>query len=195
MELNDKNIQMQNLENRLHRIIEWVRTCDSKATTLLSITALVLTILLAGDYIMNGMQTIISSVYNPKMTELSVFGLFAVISFVASIGLLVVSLVYCIHVLQAKTNENQTLQTSIVTDSLIHFNHISKLTYEQFSEQLNSETDEQYIEDLKSQIHINAVRCAEKFKDYNIAIRTLKFAIPCSLVYICFTVLYLATIV
>ena len=41
--------RIQNLESRLDRIIEWVKTCDNKATTLLSITALVLTILLAGD--------------------------------------------------------------------------------------------------------------------------------------------------
>lgn len=188
----DKRKQMENLENRLNRIIEWVKTCDNKATTLLSITALVLTILLAGDYIMTGMQTILSSVYDPKCTEPSISGILAVTCFVLAIGLLLASLICCILVVRAKTTEGLDKDKSIKKDSLIHFNHISELTYPQFKESLESESEDVYLEDLKSQIHINSVRCAEKFKTFNWAIWLLCGAIPTALVYIAFTVIFLA---
>lgn len=184
--------QKQNLESRLDRIIEWVKTCDNKATTLLSITALVLTILLAGDYIMTGMQTVLSTVYNPILTEPSVCGIFAVLSFITSVILLLLSLVYCIFVVRAKVSENQMSQPLIKTDSLIHFNNIASLKYSQFVEALDGETDEEYLADLKSQIYINASRCAEKFKTYNKAVWLLCWAIPFALLYIAFTVLFLA---
>lgn len=192
MNQTDKKGQMLDLENRLNRIIEWVKTCDNKATTLLSITALVLTILLAGDYIMTGMQTIISSAYDPKLTEPSVCGIIAVICFVLSVLLLLASLVCCILVVRAKISENQRKQPDIKTDSLIHFHNISQLKYSQYKQALDAESDEDYIEDLKSQIYINASRCKEKFDTYNRAVWLLCGAIPSALVYILFTVLFLA---
>lgn len=192
MNQTDKKEQMQDLESRLNRIIEWVKTCDNKATTLLSITALVLTILLAGDYIMTGMQTILSSAFDPKMTEPSVCGIVAVICFILSVLLLLASLVCCILVVRAKISENQRKQPNIKTDSLIHFHHISELSYNQYKEAMSSESDEDYIEDLKSQIYINASRCTEKFNTYNYAVWLLCGAIPVALIYIAFTVLFLA---
>lgn len=188
----DKKEQMLDLENRLNRIIEWVKTCDNKATTLLSITALVLTILLAGDYIMTGMQTIISSAYDPNLTEPSTSGIIAVICFVFSILLLLASLVCCILVVRAKISENQRKQSDIKTDSLIHFNHISELSYSQFKEALDTESEDDCIEDLKSQIYINASRCKEKFDTYNIAVWLLCGAIPTAIIYIVSTVTFLA---
>lgn len=182
----------QNLESRIDRIIEWVKTCDNKATTLLSITALVLTILLSGDYIMTGMQTILSTVYDPNMTEPSICGILAVLSFITAVILLLLSLVCCILVVRAKVSENQRNQPSIKTDSLIHFNNIASLSYSQFVEAIDRETDEDYLEDLKSQIYINASRCTEKFKIYNNAVLLLCCAIPFAVLYIVFTVLFLA---
>ena len=192
--MNQEQIQerTQNLESRLDRIIEWVKTCDNKATTLLSITALVLTILLAGDYIMTGMQTILSTVYDPNMTEPSICGILAVLSFITAVILLLLSLICCILVVRAKVSENQRNQPSIKTDSLIHFNNIASLSYSQFVEAINRETDEGYLEDLKSQIYINASRCTEKFNTYNKAVWLLCWAIPFALLYIAFTVLFLA---
>lgn len=189
-----ENMSKDNYEERLDRIIEWVKTCDNKATTLLSVTALVLTILLAGDYIMTGMQTILSSAYNPDLTEPSVCGIIAVVFFVFSILLLLASLICCILVVRAKTKEDLVGNKTVKKDSLIHFNHISELTYEQYKDAIDKETDDMYIEDLKSQIYINAVRCSQKFKTYNLAVLFMCGAIPSALIYIIFTVFFLAQI-
>lgn len=192
MNKSDKKEQMLDLDNRLNRIIEWVKTCDNKATTLLSITALILTILLAGDYIMTGMQTILSTAFDSNCTEPSVSGILAVVCFALAIGLLLASLICCILVVRAKPNEDLDKDPSVKKDSLIHFNHISELSYPQFKESLNEESEDVFLEDLKSQIHINAVRCAGKFKTFNIALWLLCGAIPVALVYIAFTVIFLA---
>ena len=57
---------------------------------------------------------------------------------------------------------------------------------------IDRETDEEYLEDLKSQIYINASRCTEKFNTYNKAVWLLCWAIPFALLYIAFSVLFLA---
>lgn len=184
----------ENLEQRMDRIIEWVKACDTKASIILSISAFILTVLLASDYLMNGMKSVIETLYKKNYTQPDIWGILASICFVVSVALLLVSILYCVFVVKAKPKENQTKDIQVKLDSLIHFNHISKLDYNNFIEKLEAETNEIYTEDLRSQIYINAVRCSEKFKDYNTAVILLVIAMPLAVGYIAFITFFLASI-
>lgn len=189
----DERNKLDTLEKRMDRIIEWVKTCDTKASILLSINAFVFTVLLASDFMMNGIKSVIVSVYNPEYTEASISGTIAVAAFALAVISLLASMLYCIWVLKAKTSENQTKKQGVKIDSLIHFHHISQLSsFAEFQTQMDSETDEVYKHDLYSQIFINAVRCQEKFDDYNTAVNWLIGAIPFALSYLIFIVFFLA---
>lgn len=189
----DEENKLETLEKRMDRIIEWVKACDTKASILLSINAFIFTVLLASDFMMNGIKSVIASVYNPEYTEVSFCGTIAVAAFVLAVISLLASMIYCISVLKAKTSEDQTKKQGVKTDSLIHFHHISQLSsFAEFQTQMDSETDEAYKHDLYSQIFINAVRCQEKFDDYNKAVNWLITAIPFALAYLIFIVLFLA---
>ena len=189
----DEEKKLETLEKRMDRIIEWVKTSDTKASILLSINAFVFTVLLASDFMMNGIKSLIATVYNPELKGISICGTVAVIAFSCAVLGLLLSMFYCIYVLKAKIREDQTKKTGVKTDSLIHFHYISTIpTFDEFKSKLDSETDEIYKQDLYSQIFINAVRCQEKFKDYNTAVKWLIWAIPSSLLYLVFIVLFLA---
>lgn len=189
----DEGNKLETLEKRMDRIIEWVKTCDTKASILLSINAFVFTVLLASDFMMNGIKSVIASVYNPEYTEVSFSGTIAVAAFALAVISLLSSMLYCIWVLKAKTDEDQTKKQGVKTDSLIHFHHISHLpSFTDFKTKMDAETDETYKHDLYSQIFINAVRCQEKFDDYNTAVNWLISAIPFALSYLIFIVLFLA---
>lgn len=189
----DEENKLETLEKRMDRIIEWVKTCDTKASILLSINAFVFTVLLASDFMMNGIKSVIASVYNPEYTEVSISGTIAVAAFAIAVISILASMLNCIWVLKAKTSEDQTRKQGVKTDSLIHFHHISQLTsFTEFQTQMDSETDEAYKQDLYSQIFINAVRCQEKFDDYNTAVNWLIAAIPFALAYLIFIVFFLA---
>lgn len=184
----------ENLEQRMDRIIEWVKACDMKASIILSISAFILTVLLASDYLMNGMKSVIETLYKEDYTQPDTLGILAAICFVVAVALLLFSILYCVFVVKAKPKESQTKDTQLKLDTLIHFNRISKLDYKTFKEELDAETDEIYAEDLSSQIYINAVRCSEKFKDYNIAVNLLVIAMPLAVGYIAFITFFLASI-
>lgn len=185
----------QNLEQRMDRIIEWVKACDNKASILLSIDALIITILLAGDYFMNGIRTTISTVISEDYSSVTFSGTTAVVCLIVSIICLLVSLYYCLKVVGAKTEESQTGASGVHKESLIHFHHISKLSFEDFVAQMTTEDEDKYLKDLYSQIYINAVRCNEKFNDYNAAVNAIRIAIPFALGYIVFITIFLATII
>ncbi len=107
---------------------------------------------------------VLATVYDKNLNEPPWWGIFAVICFVLSVLLLVIFIVFCIRVLKTKTSEDQIEQSEIKTDTLIHFHHISSLSFQVFNEKLDSETDEDYMKDFRSQICINAKRAMRKTK-------------------------------
>lgn len=178
----------KDLETRMDRVIEWVKTCDTKASFLLMIEGFLVAILFSSEYVLK----VVSYLYvvlasgtpeGAKPIPCPVVCV-SVLSLLVLIICIIVSIFYLINVLGAKTKENLTGQTGVRTNSLIHFNHISTKSYTDFRASIDSETDNDAAEDLKSQLYINSVRCAEKFKDYNTSIIFLKIAVIAMLVFI-----------
>ena len=180
--------RMDNLERRMDRIIEWVKTCDNKATILLSIDALLLTLTFSSDYVLNGIQTIVASIFDKEKTSFSFSGFLCVLALVVMAISCLYSIHKCILVIKAKPEADQTNDNDVKTDSLIHFQTIAALSYNEFKSKLESE---EAREDLISQIYVNAYRCREKFVDYNSGICALRVAIPATMVFILSLICYL----
>lgn len=182
------------LQSRMDRIIEWVKTCDTKASIMLSVLSLSVGIFFTSDFVLSGLQKVITNTFT-----VSDKGSFSFSAFFALLGALflvlgsMIALRYYIMVLIAKTKENQTADQNLMLHSYIHFNHISMLTYEEFVRGL------EYVDvkkDLTSQIYINAKRCSEKFSAYNAGVKwtvvsffSAIFMILCLLIYVSFNTL------
>lgn len=185
----DMDKKMEEQKERMDRIIEWVKTCDTKTSIMLSLTVLVTSLLIGNDYMLNGLQQILSNIFgackNPSLYGFSLSATLALTAMLCCLYLVGSSLLHFIRVLSAKTDPKQTRDDLVKTDSLIHFKSIADIkTYNEFKSRMMQETDDEKYEDLLSQTYINAKRCEEKFEDYNIGLNRLVYAMVACVVYI-----------
>lgn len=169
-------IEMQ--EKKMDRIIEWVKTCDTKTSIVMTIALLVPTFIMGTDWVLERLGRIITLVAEAILNLgkgycFSWSNCVALILLVLTLVLLGKSLSMFIKVLVAKTKEN-TFGNDVKNDSLIHFHYISTIKdFQTYKQKAEDEKDKDYYEDLLSQTYINAKRCNEKFNDYNSGVRWL----------------------
>lgn len=175
----EKKVEIQ--KEKMDRIIEWVKTCDTKTSIVMTIALLVPTFIMGTDWVLERLERIITPVMDAILNLgkgycFSWPNFLALVLVVLTLVLLGKSMSEFIKVLIAKTREN-TYGDDIKQDSLIHFNNISKFeNYELYKQAVEAEEDSNYYEDLLSQTYINAKRCAEKFACYNSGVRWLCWA-------------------
>ncbi len=91
------------------------------------------------------------------------------ISFFATIGLLIVSLVYVYL--------GQYPKTDSPNQSLLFFGTIAKLKHDEFNKNFKAASDDDYLEDLLSQCHINAQILSKKFYVFKRALILMLIAV------------------
>ena len=184
----EMNCKIEDQNRRMDRIIEWVKVCDSKTSILMSVVLLVPTFIIGTDWVLSKLGHIISLIVDALNSHGEGF-CFSLVNFIVLLLLLstitftIMSFCFFLSVLKAKIKEN-TYGDKVKTDSLIHFNNISSVSFETYKELSENETDDTYYEDLLSQTYINAKRCAEKFALYNKGLRWLGFAMVSLLLFI-----------
>ena len=182
-----KDFERQDLESRLARIVEWVRTCDTKTSFMLAIVGVMLPLVLQSKLLQDDMMAAFKQMNCNDICRFEFFGNFLFVVFVMGFGvLLLLSCKKFLNVLFAKRTESLdegiigsnecAIDKSVFKKSLLHFNHISTLSYEKFKNGIDAETQDGLREDLLSQIFINARRCNEKYTDYNDGVRYLFFS-------------------
>lgn len=180
--------KIEDQNRRMDRIIEWVKTCDTKTSIMMSVLLLVPTFTIGTDWVLSKLEDITSIIVEAIKND-GIGYCFSVINFIVLILLLVtmiftiISFCYFMSVLKAKTKEN-TYGDYVKTNSLIHFNNISNINFKIYKQLSEEETDDDYHEDLLSQTYINAKRCAEKFNHYNRGLCWLGFAMVSLILFI-----------
>ena len=212
-------VNNEELKSRMDRIIDWVKTCDTKASIMLTLVCLVLSFIFTSDFVMVGFSKIIQSlrIYidssgTSSIYDISVSGVLAVVCMVLYLYFTLGSIYRLIMVLYSKINESliedglkkavyktanflfkykpsEKTTSGVYMDSLIHFNNIAnKDCFNVFVEAMRV-SGENETNDLLSQIYINAIRCQEKFKDYNEAIKWMICSFPFLVcLYICVSI-------
>ena len=179
------------LESRMNRIIEWVKICDTKTSIILSVIVVLLTIIFTNETATSCVTETVLRNFDTSYylyDGLCISGLFALLFLTLSCCSLFASLYSFVCVLYAKKketlqNEKRGLYGRLESwlffrkkvnncsgqyfSSLIHFHHIAEMEYSDFRDIICNESDEMRKEDLISQIHINAIRCNEKYDLYN----------------------------
>lgn len=182
----EKDFEIQDLESRLARVVEWVRACDTKTSFLLALVGVMLPIALQSKLLQDDMMTAFKQIGDKAFGCVGILNAIYVVVIMGFGLLLLISCWKFLNVLYAKRSESlserifgsskETIDSSVFKDSLLHFHQISKLTYEQFKSDFDAETSDDLREDLLSQVYINARRCNEKYSDYNDGVRYLFFS-------------------
>lgn len=145
----------EELEKDLSRIIGFVNSCDSKSSIVMS-GVLAIVALIAG---LNGPS--LADHFKNNLDSAGV--ILSLVFLIVSVALIIIGLSFVISSLYARGKpDNQAYH-----DSLIYYGSISSLEYDDYKESVLSRTNEDYLEDLASQVHINSVICSKKYRLYN----------------------------
>ncbi len=155
------------LQHTYDTVNSWVNNCDQKAGILLAVVGVAMTILATSDFL-KCLRTYIFTPFVKYCTEetnlvfsWSRFTVFVLLLFTAA--MLITSCFYLLKAISANLDydEERKKYPSMVKSSYIFFGSICKMSYDDFKKE-----DEDYLDDLRSQIYVNSKIATAKFKNY-----------------------------
>lgn len=168
--------KQEQLSQNLDRVNMWIGNCDQKASFLLALVGVVVTVICTSD-VFTKVKEIIITPFVTYLTDKSgsfCFSRFLIaILFFGGLTCLLVSIFYLLRCLMAKTNPKDYSKPGMVEKSRLFFGSIANMTYEEFCRD-----DNNFDNDLQSQIYTNSVICSQKFKNYKTALRFTFWALP-----------------
>ena len=181
IQINSTSFNEQQLKENLERVNIWIGNCDQKASFILAIIGMVLSILFTSDsfvYIKSEIVSpIISALKNPA--SICYLTLFEAVLLLTIFSFLIISVFRMIFALRAKTDLKKLSQPGIESNSMLHYQTIANMTYREFCE-----TEVHILNDLRSQFYVNSCICTSKFENYKRGAKCLEWSIILSIVLI-----------
>jgi hypothetical protein len=149
----------------LDRTIDFVRNCDNKASIFLGVFGVIVTIVLTTDGVDN-----LTAIFNAAIAQLSFCNVLYLAMMVGAVVAVVFGLSQIIRVLGVKVDPLK--EEGIENDSKIFFESIKRnVNYIAYKAKLLSMSDEEFLNDVTSQIYINACICSDKYKNYKCGLK------------------------
>jgi len=153
-------------KDTLERTINFVSNCDNKASIILGIIGVIFTIIFTNDSLLE-LKNIIKIIIQFKNRWDIVFlilGLGSIIILACGLGLLVFCLI-------AKIDCKEYKQERLNLNSIIYFGNIAEYkSFKDYEDRFLNVTEENYLNDLLSQIYLNSCICMKKYKRYNLGV-------------------------
>lgn len=150
----------------LERTIGFINNCDTKASVLLGVYGVILTIMLSKDAALEMKSLFDFSVSRGDWVKF-------LIPFCLVFGtcLLLIGLYKLLSVFSPKINCNDLKQNGLELNSNIFFGTIcASRSYEGFKECFLNCSDEEFLNDIMSQIYLNSKICIKKFSNCKIGL-------------------------
>jgi hypothetical protein len=154
----DKNILIEELD----RLLDWIKSCDTKASIVLAVVG----IFVAGftsEHSIKMLNTIISTSIN----NISFSNLLYLLLTAASWFIFVYGAYNLIRVLVPRLKKSVMVYEGTNQKSLYYFETISDRTFLEYKEQKMDRSAEEDIDDILSQIFINAKVSTKKYSFYH----------------------------
>ena len=163
---NNASDELEYALNVLDRVDMWIGSCDNKLGILMGIIGVVLTICITSDSV-NSFFVFIKNLYvrvvGSKDAQAALFLFLVGIAVV----LWAVAVYYLVKALFARINTEDFKQEQLHNESNIFFGSISARKYKDFKKSFLSQTNDDKISDVLSQIFINSNIAQIKHKYYN----------------------------
>lgn len=161
-----RKIEKEDALDILDRTIGFVNSCDTKASIMLGIFGVFLTILFSGDGVTDVNNIIKTALSFGKFLDILYCIILICTALVFSFGLLKL-----FQVLFPKIDCDDLQQDNLELNSKIFFNGIRKnASYKEYKEKIVNYCEEEYFNDIISQIYLNSIICYQKFKNHKIGI-------------------------
>lgn len=159
----EKRCTKDDLYKNLETIIAWINNVDSKISFALTFASVVL-----GYVLLTGMPKVFNKIFNiTKLSELNGGDVLSAILVVALYGCSLLSVLFFLFALKAKTRNIMS------SNSNIFFGSIAKKSLQQFEREVSKMNEKELKIQIEEQIYINSIICNEKFKNYNKGINLL----------------------
>lgn len=149
----------------LERTIAFNNTCDSKATTILTVYGVLITVSLTSDGV-----TTIKTILKTSSSNLQIRNIIYLLILGASLLGFVIGTVYIMLVLLSKTNCEEYSQDGLDLNSIIYFGNIAdsekNINYLDYKKKVMQRTEDEMLNDIISQIYLNSKICNRKYKNY-----------------------------
>lgn len=168
---------------QLELINQWISNCDTKSSFVLTFHGVVLTIIFTSEI----GESMISTFSFMKSKELTGESFCYFLLLALSILFFISSLItfHCIYsTLKGRIKQMTYKQQGLKTDSNIFFGSIATKTFQNFEAANNIDDDSLYLNDLNSQIFINANIVTRKFNYYNKSLLWMLISLTIFLMYI-----------
>lgn len=172
-----KPYSAEELNTRLDRVNSWIGNCDQKASILLAFAGALATILLTSDILTSGHERLIEPFVNywkgDKDIQFSFANLVIFLTLLPIVYHVWKMVAYLLLVLKPKTKIEEFddgVESRIEKNSSLHYGVIAHMNYNDFNNQCKEQTEENYLNDLCSQIYCNSKICNDKFDNYKIGL-------------------------
>lgn len=152
--------------NVLDRVDMWIGSCDNKLGILIGIIGVVLTICITSDSV-NSFLVFIKNLYVRDEGSKDIQATFFLFLVVIAVVLWALAAYFLVKALFVRINTEDFKQEQLHNESNIFFGSISARKYKDFKKSFLSQTNDDKISDVLSQIFINSNIAQIKHKYYN----------------------------
>lgn len=174
--VNRTSFNEQDLKENLDRVNMWISNCDQKASFVLATLGVGMTIIFTNDFVKYVRKTIIAPFKTflcDNIQNVDWLKCVIVLSLIYVCIGVIITFYQLVNSLRAKTEINRFVQQGIERKSMLHYESVANMTYNEFCT-----SEVHIINDLRSQVYINSIICTAKFKHYKKAIKALCCTIP-----------------
>lgn len=158
-----RNEQIEYALTILNRMDSWINSCDNKISILLAILGVALTICLTTDTIsklLSFFKLILSNMNNA--VSYIFIGLCGILALLYS-----KAIYHIINAMYARVDSKKFKQNQLEANSNLFFGSISSQKYEDYKNNFIKETSDEKLNDILSQVYINASIAQIKHSNYN----------------------------
>lgn len=164
------------MERCLDRTNMWIGNCDQKASFLLALVGVVITIIFTSGATSKIMEVLVNpfiAYWRDNVGSFCFWRTLDAVLLIVGLVLAFVSMMYLLFSLMAKTVYSRFQQPGMEQKSHLFYGHIASMSYDEFC---HSNVDK--FNDMRSQVYTNSIICSDKFKNYKIGANAVLWALP-----------------
>ena len=178
-----KNDIKQYADDTYGQVSSWINNCDSKASILLALIGVILSIAFTSDYILQGVERLVKDVVdliNGESTSCACASILILAVLGFSIGCFIDSIRNLLQVLFARFDDSRDAENP----SILFYRSIGAKPYAEYKQLVESFDDDQLREDKLREVYDCSKICTRKFNYYNAGIKSMKIGLVLFAVYI-----------
>lgn len=173
----------QYADDTYEQVSSWINNCDSKASILLALIGVILSIAFTSDYILGGIEGLakdVVSLVKGTGNSCACASLFILAVLGLSIGFFIDSIRNLLLVLYARLDDSRDRENP----SISFYRSIGAKPYDEYKALIENISDDDFTEDKLRQVYDCSKICTSKFNFYNEGIKSMKIGLVFFAVYL-----------